>query len=344
MIATDAALGVVLLLVPALWLTHHLSSAGLAGLMAVVGTLTLFGDAASQSFLPRVVPPASLQPAHARLDQSGAVAQVGGPALAGAIVAVVGAGAAVVVDAASYLVSAVLVRGIRVDEPPDSGGAERPSFVGQVREGLAWVYRQPKLGSLAVLTHAWFVCNAMLTPVFAALVLLDLGASPFALGVALAGAGVGSLVGATVTTRVGRRMDAGPTIILSHAVTTLGVTVIAAGAGLGEGWATTPVIAVLTLGLVLHGFAMGLSNSHEMGYRQLVTPDSLQARTNTTMRSVNRAMIVLGAPLGGVLADRIGIATTLSLVAVGFGLVTLAMLASPVRQARYADQLRPADT
>jgi MFS family permease len=339
MVATDAALGLVLLLVPLLWATHHLSPAGLAGVMVVVGVLSLFGDAASQSFVPRLVPPTRLQESHARLDQSGAVAQVGGPAIAGALVAAIGASAAVVVDAASYLVSAVLVRSIRVDEPPASDVEGRPSFAGQIREGLAWVYRQPKLGSLAVLTHGWFVCNAMLTPVFAAFVLLGLGASPFALGVALAGAGVGSLVGATVTTRVGRRLDAGPTIILSHAITTTGIAVVAAGGGLGDAWPVPVVVAVLTLGLVLHGFAMGMSNSHEMGYRQLVTPDALQARTNTTMRSVNRAMIVLGAPLGGVLADRLGSGTTLVVIAIGFGLVTVVMFVSPVRYAGYGDAL-----
>ena len=57
MVATDAALGLVLLLIPLLAVTHHLSPAGLAGVMAVVGTLTLFGDAASQSLIARWFPP-----------------------------------------------------------------------------------------------------------------------------------------------------------------------------------------------------------------------------------------------------------------------------------------------
>jgi MFS family permease len=338
MVATDTALGVVLLVVPALWFTDRLTLPVLIGVMVVVGLLTLVADAASQSIMPRVVPAARLQAAHARLDQSGAVAQVGGPAVAGALVALIGAAAAVVVDAATYVVSALLVRRISVDEPPgDSGGG--PAGLGrQIREGLAWVYRQPTLGSLAVLTHGWFVCNAMLTPVFAALVLLDIGASPFALGVALAGAGLGSLVGASVTTRVGRSLDAGPTIILSHAITTVGVAILAVAAAATDGASSTAtLVAALTVGQGLHGLAMGMSNSHEMGYRQTITPDALQARTNTTMRSVNRAMIVGAAPIGGFLADAVGTTTTLAVIAVGFGLVTVAMLASPVREARYAD-------
>lgn len=337
MVATDAALGVVLLAIPALWFADLLSLPMLIGVMVVFGLLTLFGDAASQSVFPRVVPPHQLQEANARLDQSGAVAQVGGPAIAGALVAVIGAATSVLLDAVSYFVSALLVRSIRLEEPRRARGSAHPRLHAQIREGLAWVYRQPKLGSLAVLTHAWFVCNAMLTPVFASLVLLSLRASPLSLGIALGAAGLGSLVGASVTTRVGRHLDAGPTIILSHGITTCGVAILAVGAATGRAWSTPAIIALLSVGQALHGFAMGMSNSHEMGYRQMITPDALQARTNTTMRSINRAMVVIAAPLGGVLFDALGATTTLIIIAAGFGAVAAVMWASPVRHAAYAD-------
>ena len=59
-----------------------------------------------------------------------------------------------------------------------------------------------------------------------------------------------------------------------------------------------------------------MSNSHEMSYRQLVTPDELQARTNTTLRSINRAVVVVVAPVAGVLADAVGIRPMLVAAAV----------------------------
>ena len=65
-------------------------------------------------------------------------------------------------------------------------------------------------------------------------------------------------------------------------------------------------MTALLLGQGLYGLAMGMSNSHEMSYRQLVTPDELQARTNTTLRSTNRAVIVIAAPVTGVVADAWG--------------------------------------
>jgi predicted MFS family arabinose efflux permease len=74
-----------------------------------------------------------------------------------------------------------------------------------------------------------------------------------------------------------------------------------------------------------------------MGYRQEVTPDRLQGRVNTTMRSVNRAMIVLGAPIGGFLAVSIGYRPTLWIAIAGFVLTAGCLAASPFRNARHGD-------
>lgn len=54
--------------------------------------------------------------------------------------------------------------------------------------------------------------------------------------------------------------------------------------------------------------APGVSNSHEMSYRQALPLDALQARTNTTMRSLNRAVLVVVSPIAGLFADSLGFA------------------------------------
>jgi hypothetical protein len=69
------------------------------------------------------------------------------------------------------------------------------------------------------------------------------------------------------------------------------------------------------VGQLLLGLSLGAENANEMGYRQAVTPDALLGRMNTTMRSINRAMIVVGAPAGGFLADAIESTTSLPRVA-----------------------------
>jgi len=77
-----------------------------------------------------------------------------------------------------------------------------------------------------------------------------------------------------------------------------------------------------------------MSNSHEMSYRQLVTPDDLQARTNTTLRSLNRAVMVVVAPVAGILADGWGIRPTLLVAAIIFGLVSAGLAATSFRTVR----------
>ena len=160
--------------------------------------------------------------------------------------------------------------------------------------------------------------------VIAPFALLTLDLSPFQFGVVTGLAGVGALVGATLASAVGRAIGTGGAIALSYAASSVAILVMAL-AGLGTtGWAAA---AVLGAGSACHGWAMGLSNSHEMSYRQRMTPDALQARVNTTMRSFNRAVVVVVAPLAGLLADQYGLRPALVGAAVVFA-VAVAVLAT----------------
>ena len=91
LVVTDLGCGLLLLTVPLLALTHHLGLAVLMALMMMFGLLSLLNDAAFQAFVPRLVPPDLLTRAHARLDQSSAVAETSGPALVGGLVSIFGA-------------------------------------------------------------------------------------------------------------------------------------------------------------------------------------------------------------------------------------------------------------
>jgi len=192
-----------------------------------------------------------------------------------------------------------------------------------MREGLAWVYGHRLLRPLSLCTHGWFVFYATLGAVYVPYGLLHLGFSAFGLGLTLALAGVGGLAGAGLSERAGR---AGLTIPLAWLLQAAGIAIIA----------ITPVGSLLVAGLgnLVNGFGLGLSSPLEMAYRQTITPDRLQARTNATMRSINRAAVVLGAPLGGLLADSLGYRPALWLCAGGVAAAGLALLASPFRTVR----------
>ena len=106
-----------------------------------------------------------------------------------------------------------------------------------------------------------------------------------------------------------------------------------------SGWAAA---AELGFGQACSGFGLGFGNSHEMSYRQALTPDELQARTNTTMRSFNRAVIVVVAPLGGLLAVQAGNRSALVAAPIVFAAAVVLLAASPFRTVRHDSLTSPA--
>ena len=117
MVTTDLTRAVVAV-IPVAWLLDVLTFPLLLFVVLAFGTVSLVNDAASMSFVPRLAPRTQLQRAHARLDGADAVAQTAGPAVAGALIRIVGAPLAVLVDAVTYLFSAAMVATLRnVSEP-----------------------------------------------------------------------------------------------------------------------------------------------------------------------------------------------------------------------------------
>jgi MFS family permease len=325
MVITDLVQAVLLAAIPLLWWLHRLSFAALLAVVMAYGTASVINGAAAMSFVPRLVPREHLQRAHARDDGADAVAMSAGPALGGSLVSVFGAPLAVLVDAATYLYSAATLSRIDVVEPHPPVAATARSLVREIREGIRWIYHGSGLTTLAVATQGWFVGNAVVGVVLAPYALKVLGMTPFQFGLIGALGGIGALLGATVTTRVGLLLGTGRTIIACDAISTGGVLVMFAAGGSFPTWS----FALLAAGQGLYALAIGMSNSHEMSFRQLVTPDKLQARTNTTLRSLNRAVMVVVAPLAGILADAWGIRAILLVAVAIFAIVSVGLALSP---------------
>lgn len=328
MIGTDVLQAVLLLTIPLLWWLDLLTLPLLLVVVVAYGTTAVVGNAAEMSFLPRLVGRADLQPAHARIDGADAVASTAGPALGGVLVSALGAPLAVVLDSLTYLWSALTLSRIDHEEPPARTGLTLRGLLSDIADGVLWAYGRSGLATLAIATHGWFVAHAMVGVVLAPYAFLTLDLSAVEFGVVGAVGGLGAVLGALVTTRVGRHLGTGWTIIVCHAITTLAVVVLLLAAS-----SSSPVV-VLGVGQWMYGLAMGMSNSHEMSYRQLVTPDELQARTNTTLRSLNRAVVVVVSPLAGLLADARGITLVLWLAVGGFAVVTIGLAMTSFRNAR----------
>ena len=222
LIATDLVQAGLLATIPLLWWVDRLSMPTVLVVVMAYGTASVVNGAAAMSFLPRLVPSRHLQRAHARGDGADAAAMSAGPALGGLLVGALGAPLAVLVDAATYLYSALTLSRIDVTEPPPKGGATAKALVFEIREGIRWVYRGSGLITLALATHAWFVGNAVVGVVLAPYALGELGLTPAQFGIIGALGGLGALVGAAITTRVGLWLGTGRTVIACHLITTGG--------------------------------------------------------------------------------------------------------------------------
>jgi MFS family permease len=330
LVFTDLVRGFLLVVVPVLALIHHLSLVVLMLFMAVFGLMSLLNDTASQSFLPRLVPANQLTSANARLDQSGAVAQSSGPAIGGGLISLLTAPWAVLFDAASYVASGLLLLRIPVSEPPRQPVSLR-SVRREALEGLRWIYKHATLRPLALSTQGWFLCFAVAGTVLPLFVLRTLGISAFGYGVVLSVAGVGALVGSLAATRLGARFGCGRVVVTCRVTTAVSWALMALSHPHLSGW------VMLGAAELLLGLSMGAENANEMGYWQAVTPDALQGRMNATRRSINRAMIVIGAPAGGFLGDAIGYRPMLWIASGGFLVVAITLGLSQFRNARVDD-------
>ena len=317
-----------LAVIPVLWVLGLLDVWILAALMLVFGAFSVFGFAAAQSLLPRIVPRPRLLTANARLDQGEAAAQTAGPTLGGVLVSWLGAPLTIALDAVTYVVEAILVATIRMDETRMP--RQRRRLAAEAIDGLRATYRHPSLGPLAVSTHVWFVANAAGLTVLAVLALRTMAFGPILYGLLFTVVGATALIGASLAAGAGARFGQGPVIIAGRAAYPVAWALVAIAPALDRAVG----IAVVFVALALHGLAGGLENANELSYRQLVTPDELLGRVSATMRSANRTMAVIGALGGGALAAWAGDTVALAAVIALFAAALLVGVLSPLRHAR----------
>lgn len=310
--------------IPVLWLADVLQIWMLVIALLLFGGCSVFGFAADQSLLPRLVPRARLVSANARLDQTDAAAQTLGPAIGGGLVGLLGAPVAITVDAVSYLVEAALNAGIRVDEPRHDPSTR--NLRAEIRDGLRWTYRHRTLSPLAASTHVWFLANGAAMTVLSLLALRSLGFTAYTYGLLLAVFGITSLVGASIAPRIGTWVGSGRVVILARVAYPIVWLLIAVAPS------TTLGDAFLFVALSLQGLAAGMENSNEMGYWQALTPEIL-GRVNATRRSVNRTMGALGALAAGLVVGALGDRPTLIGVIIAFAAAALIAALSPLREA-----------
>ncbi|WP_406083777.1 MFS transporter [Micromonospora zamorensis] len=324
-IALDLIRALAIASVPLAWWFDALTVAQLIVVALVVSFANVLFDVANQTFLPEIVPAAQLQARNSLNSGTYAATQLGGPSLGGLAVQLLGAVPTLFVDAVSYLISAVLLRTLparRLLRP-----AERPPMVTMIREGWHFVLRHPIIGpSMWDATATNFVCGGMLA-LFPYYLVRELHASPLMVGLLLAADGLGTLVGAALTTRFTDRVGTARGLVIAAVVGVAGALVIPLGSG------TAAYLAFAVGNLVFAGSSVVLSVTTRT-YRMLASPPDLLSRVIATVKFVSWGAIPLGSLLAGLLAGPLGARTTLLIFGALTVLSPIIYLSTPIRRLR----------
>ena len=331
LIAGDLARAVLLASLPlAAWL-DVLTLLQVYAVTLVVGVCTVFFDVAYQSYLPHLVGRDHLVEGNAKLQASQSVSQVAGPSFGGLLVQVLTAPYAILLDAISYLWSAVWVTAIRKREPrPDS--AER-HLVAEVKEGLAFVLRHRLLRSITACTGT---SNLASSAGGVALISLLAGPSQLNLSAGAIGAlftvgAVGGLLGAVAVRRFAGWVGQGPAIWMSLAFTAPAAFV---QPFVRRDW----TLGLLAASMLVTSVGTVVYNISQVSFRQGLCPERLLGRMNATIRFLVWGTLPLGGLLGGALSTWIGLRPTLFLAAAGELLAVLPVYLSPLRTMRELPQ------
>src|ERR1700691_3003670 len=142
--------------VPLAWWLGWLSMAWLYVVGFVIGAVNTTAGSAAQVVLTQIVPRERLVEAHAKNALASSTAEVSGPGAAGALIKLTGAPVALLADAMLLLISASILRGVRVKETPSASNAP---FWPAMREGLNFVRGHRLLVTMATCVGIWQMCN-----------------------------------------------------------------------------------------------------------------------------------------------------------------------------------------
>jgi len=290
----------------------------LVALAFLLGAAETVFDNAASALLPALVPRTQLASANARLFTVQTLAgQLLGPA-AGGVLFALAAPLPLALDAASFLLAAVLVATLPRAHRLGGGGQERRRWSGlrgQLREGLAWLWGQPDLRTLAAVTATLAAVSGALLAllVLYAAEVLGLGARGY--GLLFGCFALGSLAGALSAPALLTRARAGQLLLASTTITApiFAVLGLISRAPVAAG-------ALLTLGL-----AVGAWNITVTTVCQTLVPNPLLGRVSSAYRASALTATTAGAALAGFTAHQIGISRTLLGCALLVGLTVLAL-------------------
>ncbi len=322
-IVADLASGATVVLIPLLHNTVGLRFWQLLLIVFASALLDVPGNTARYALLPDVSAAAgvSLERANAAQQMIHRGGMLAGPAIAGVLIAWLGASNVLYIDAATFAFSAGLFY-LAVPAPQPAPGmpeAAGESYLSQLKAGLTYLRDDRLIRAIVIMVS---ITNFLDAPVFAVLLPVyardTLGAAT-GLGFMIAAFGAGAVLSALAFGAIGARLPRRLTFITAFAVTSMPFWVLAA----------SPPYPVAVGSLFLGGLVAGSLNPMIMTVAQERIPREMRGRVFGLMMAVAFSAAPLGMVLAGYLAETISVTTTLLVVAIAYVAATTAQYANP---------------
>lgn len=310
LVVTGVASGLALLTVPVASALDLLSFPHLLVVAATVSTLFVFADAATFGIVPQMVGRGRVASATSILVTVGTAIGLVGPLVGGVLVTALPPAVVLGLDALAYLVAAAVVSRLRWggSETVPAAAPDR-RLRAEVAEGLRYLWRMPVVRWLTVLGIGNSLAGGAVTGLLVVIGVEQLGLasdSPVLGGLFAAGA-VGTFVASLTLPRLQQRVGVGLITTVGYAVGLVSLAVLSVTSSVPAAFLVLAVLNFAMTSLIVNGIVT----------RQVVTPDRLQSRVNTTARLIAWGGSPLGAVLGGLVAGAAGTEWALRTASIG---------------------------
>ena len=298
------------------------------GFFAAVGTVGF--SVSAPSLVPALVNRENLAKANGRLELARSMAFAGGPALAGALIAWMGASTSFVL---SFMLSLAAVGFLnQIKEPARQAAPDRHPWL-ELKDGAHFVWTHELLRPILFTSVAWNISWFVLQAIYVPYAIRTLGMSSSAVGLTLACYGAGMIFGSLMASKIVARIAFGNAILLGPFFSVLAAAVMAAT----HFW---PTSAVAGLSYFLFGFGPIIWTITSTTLRQSVTPNTLMGRVTAINIVAGTGARPIGALLGGLVGETFSDLASLLVVVAGFSVQAIIISLSRVRSLQSLSELR----
>ena len=286
----------------------------------LAGTVQAFQQPARQTLISDIVGARNLMNALALNSMALNVSRAVGPALAGVLIALIGAHGSYYTQAVMFILATLWTVQMAIPErSPESAEVRREPFMRSIVAGLAFVARDRDIRTLMILAHGPLTLGMpymSLMPIFAKDVLHG-GAQ--LQGLLMTIIGIGSVLGALGVASMQGRYTYGRAVVIGALA--FGITLL--------GFASARNILLSSICAFGVGVCVVIYQTQNQTLLQLLAPRHMRGRVMSIFL-LNRGLVPLGTFVGGVLAEHLGGPLALQIMSLAvLGVVVLVTLLTP---------------